>query len=97
MALQIDTSRALRLPYELGALVGAILEALPADELDWIEWKSGLDLSTKSAQGTIARHALGMANRQPDAAAAYLQGAATSSSVPSLATRRASFPLTCRS
>jgi len=74
MAVQIDTSRALRLPDELAALVSAVLGALPVDELDWIEWKSGLDLSTKSAQGTVARHILGMANRQPDAAASYMQG-----------------------
>jgi hypothetical protein len=74
MAVQIDTSRALRRPDELAALVAAVLKALPADELDWIEWKSGLDLSTKSVQGTMARHILGMANRQPDAAATHTQG-----------------------
>jgi hypothetical protein len=74
MAVQVDTSRALRRPDELAALVAAVMQALETDELDWIEWKSTLDLSTKPVQGTLARHILGMANRQPDAAAPYLQG-----------------------
>jgi hypothetical protein len=74
MAVQIDTARALRRPDELAALVLAVVKAHPADELDWIEWKSGLDLSAKSVQGTLARHILGLANRQPGAAAAHMQG-----------------------
>lgn len=74
MAVQVDTSRAQRRPDELSALVGAVVQALETDELDWIEWKSALDLTTKSVQGTLARHILGMANRQPDAAAAHMQG-----------------------
>jgi hypothetical protein len=74
MAVPVDTSRALRRPDELGALVGAVVQALQADELDWIEWKSGLDLSAKAAQFTLARHILGMANRQPAAAAAHMEG-----------------------
>jgi hypothetical protein len=39
-----DTARALRRPDELAALVLGVLHAHPADELDWIEWKSSLDL-----------------------------------------------------
>jgi hypothetical protein len=74
MAVQIDTARALRRPDELAALVRAIVQAHAADELDWIEWKSGLELSTKSVQGPLARHILGLANRQPAAAATHLQG-----------------------
>lgn len=74
MAVQVDTSRALRRPDELAALVSAVLQALETDELDWIEWKSALDLGIKSVQGMLARHILGMANRQPDAAAAHMQG-----------------------
>jgi hypothetical protein len=74
MAVQVETSRALRRPDELAALVCAVLQALETDELDWIEWKSVLDLGIKSVQGTLARHILGMANRQPDAAAAHMQG-----------------------
>ena len=65
MAVMIDTSCALRTPQQLAGLVQAVVGALPADELDWIEWKAGLDLSGKRVQGTIARHILGMANRLP--------------------------------
>ncbi len=53
---------------------GAVARALDEDERDWIEWKSDHDLTTKSTHGTIARHILGMANRQPDAAAPHIQG-----------------------
>lgn len=74
MAVVIDTSRALRTPGELGSLVRAIVAALPEDELDWIEWKCGGDLSDKATQGTIARHILGMANRRPEQAALRAQG-----------------------
>jgi hypothetical protein len=51
---------------EAAAVVGAVLPASPADELDWIEWKSTFDLSSKPVQGTLARHILGMANRLPE-------------------------------
>ena len=52
-AVQIDTARAMRRPDELAALVLAVVQAHPADELDWIEWKSGLDLSAKLVQGSM--------------------------------------------
>ncbi len=76
MALEIDTSRALRTPVELLALVHAVAAALPEDELDWIEWKCAGDLNDKPTQGTMARHILGMANRVPEQAAQYAQGCA---------------------
>jgi hypothetical protein len=63
MALSIDTSRPLRTPAELAALIAAVAAALPEDERDWLEWKSTLDLGDKSVQGVIARTILGMANR----------------------------------
>ena|ERR1039457_4401396 len=59
---------------EAAAVVDAVLAALPADELDWIEWKSSLDLGSKTVRGTLARHILGMANRLPDHAAAHADG-----------------------
>ena len=34
MAVQVDTSRALRRPDELATLVGAVMQALETDELD---------------------------------------------------------------
>ena len=74
MAVMIDTSRALRTPSELVDLVRAVIQALPSDELDWIEWKIGMDLGSKATQGTIARHILGMANRKPEDAQGHVQG-----------------------
>jgi hypothetical protein len=63
MALDVDSSAALRGQQRLAALVDAVVAASPNDEADWIEWKSAIDLGQKDAQGTIARHVLGMANR----------------------------------
>lgn len=74
MAVIIDNSRALRTPDELTSLVQAVIQALPSDELDWIEWKIGMDLGGKATQGTIARHILGMANRKPEDAQVHMQG-----------------------
>lgn len=74
MAVMIDTSCAPRTPEELAGLVQAVLGALPSDELDWIEWKASMDLSDKRAQGTIARHVLGMANRLPADARRHVEG-----------------------
>lgn len=44
------------------------------DEAEWIEWKSGLDLSTKTGCFPIARTILGMANRLPASAALVCEG-----------------------
>jgi hypothetical protein len=74
MAVVIDTSRAPRTPEELAGLVRAVMGALPADELEWIEWKASMDLGDKRAQGTIARHILGMANRLPADARRHVEG-----------------------
>lgn len=63
MALSIGTSRPLRTPGELAALISAVVGALPEDERDWLEWKRSLDLGDKVVQGVIARTILGMANR----------------------------------
>jgi hypothetical protein len=74
MAVMIDTSRAPRTPEELAGLVQAVLGALPADELDWIEWKASMDLADKRVEGTIARHVLGMANRLPADTQRHVEG-----------------------
>jgi hypothetical protein len=74
MTLRIDVSRALATHEERAALVRAVVAAQPEDELDWIEWKIGADLSKGAAQGTMARHILGMANRLPDRAAVHAGG-----------------------
>jgi hypothetical protein len=59
---------------EATEVVDAVLAASPEDELDWIEWKSSLDLSSKTVRGTLARHILGMANRLPERAVAHASG-----------------------
>jgi hypothetical protein len=74
MTLNIDLTRAPRRPTELQDLVGAVLEADPADETDWIEWKSARPLTTAEGRGDAARHILGFANRHPDRAARSFEG-----------------------
>lgn len=59
---------------EATAVVGAVLAASSADESDWVEWKSSLDLSDKAVRGTLARHILGLANRPPEEAARHAAG-----------------------
>lgn len=63
VAPDIPTARPLRTHAELAQLVAAIVKASPTGETDWLEWKRTLDLSSKIAQGVIARTILGMANR----------------------------------
>lgn len=74
MTLRIDVSRALATHEERAALVGAVVDAQPEDELDWIEWKIAGDLSKGPTQGIIARHILGLANRLPERAALHAGG-----------------------
>src|ERR1700761_2487759 len=74
MPVQIDHNRDPRTPNALAHLVLAVTQASANDELDWIEWKCGLDLTDRGVQGTIARHILGMANRRPDQARPHLRG-----------------------
>ncbi len=74
VALSVDTSRALRGTRDLRLLVDAIVAATDHDEADWIEWKSGLDLTTKEGCFPIARTVLGMANRLPERASATCEG-----------------------
>jgi hypothetical protein len=55
MPVEINHSRELRTPNELAQLVYAVVKAAANDELDWIEWKSGYDLTDRPTQGTVAR------------------------------------------
>lgn len=66
MALHLDGPA--RRSTELRALIRAVLDAGEHDETDWIEWKSSLDLTVRAGQATVARHVLGMANRDPERA-----------------------------
>jgi hypothetical protein len=72
--LDIDTSRPLKRLAQLRDLIAAVKGAAPTDELDWIEWKVELDLNGHYGQGTLARHILGLANRDPDDAKRMTDG-----------------------
>jgi hypothetical protein len=74
MALNVESNSALRRPSELQGLVRAVLHADPADETDWIEWKSSRPLTTREGQADAARHILGFANRHPDRAGRNFEG-----------------------
>jgi hypothetical protein len=74
MAISFDSAAAPGTAEEALAVVDAVLAASATDELDWIEWKSSLDLRDKTVRGILARHILGMANRLPEQAAAHAGG-----------------------
>ena len=75
--LEIDTSCVFRSATQLAGLVAAVDEASSHDELDWLEWKSSLDLADLAQRGHIARHILGMGNRDADRAARSAGGLMT--------------------
>jgi hypothetical protein len=68
VTLALDTTRPFLRPTDLRDLVAAVDSALPGDESDWIEWKSDISLITPRGRGTVARHILGLANRDPSRA-----------------------------
>lgn len=74
MALDIDTSKELRRPADLVALVRSIVDATSADEPDWLEWKSDLDLTAAAGRFTVAKAILGLANRMPNKAKNHCAG-----------------------
>ena len=74
MAVNIDTTIALRGVRDLQRLVEAVIDADEHDEVDWVEWKGALDLSTKAGCFHVARAVLGMANRLPDRAGLTCEG-----------------------
>ncbi|WP_170914985.1 MULTISPECIES: RNA-binding domain-containing protein [unclassified Mycobacterium] len=60
----IDTTRALRTDDELLRLATAIHGSrLEAQETNWLEWKSSLDLNTAAGKFAVAKAVLGFANR----------------------------------
>jgi hypothetical protein len=74
MAVEIDTGVALRGMNDLRRLVEAVVGADENDELDWLEWKSTLDLSTKHGCFQVAKAVLGMANRAIEQAKLACEG-----------------------
>jgi hypothetical protein len=75
VAISLDSAASPGTADEATVVVDAVLAASPADELDWIEWKSNLELGGKTVRGILARHILGMANRLPELAAAHAPAA----------------------
>lgn len=75
MVLSLDTSRALRTPAQVLALMQAVYEAAPEDESRSIEWKSAYpDLTSTEASFAISRAILGLANRPVAVAATSFEG-----------------------
>ena len=69
MSLALDTPRQLRSVGELTQLVEAISRApASASEPDWLEWKSGADLTDKRWYAVISKLVAGFANRDPASA-----------------------------
>ena len=64
----------IRQALERQALVRWVRDTPGLQEPDWLEWKAGYDLTRKPGRAAIAKHLLGLANRDPDAAARHLDG-----------------------
>jgi hypothetical protein len=77
MGLTIAVDRAFCTEDERAALVKAVHEASrDAQETNWLEWKSSLDLSTPAGRFAVAKAILGFANRSPDQALLACEGTA---------------------
>lgn len=74
MALQLDTLRPFRSRSQVEQLLRAVLAADPADEPEWLEWKSRLDLSKRSRVLMVAKEVLGLANRSVEKASRFCEG-----------------------
>jgi hypothetical protein len=72
--LDFDSSRAVMGLPERQRLIGAVLGASAADETQWLEWKSSLEIPKARGQFTVAKGILGFANRMPDTASRWAGG-----------------------
>jgi len=64
----------IRQPSERLALVRWVRDMPELQEPDWLEWKRGYDLTRNPGRATTAKHLIGFANRDPDAAGRHLVG-----------------------
>lgn len=70
MALSFDDVQPVAGSARRRELIQAVRHADDTDERDWLEWKGTVDLTSQREVGKhLARNVLGMANRNPDAAA----------------------------
>jgi len=76
VAINLDTSLAIRRPSDRVALVEAVLQAHSSDEAEWVEWKLDVELDRAEGRFKASRHILGFANRSPNDAARFLGGQA---------------------
>ncbi len=77
MSLDLDTSRSIRTPAGRRDLICAVRDSQPGEfELDWLEWKSDVDLRQKKWKFEIARQTLGFGNRDAARAARVAEGCA---------------------
>lgn len=77
MVLPLNTSRALRTPDELRALVSGIRDAPTSEqETNWLEWKAQLSFEDRSARASLSKGILGFANRDPEVAQRFCAGVA---------------------
>jgi hypothetical protein len=67
-------TRAIRGPVDRLALVQYVRDTSALQEKDWVEWKSGYDLTTKPGRASVAKHLIGFANRDPSAASSTSEG-----------------------
>jgi hypothetical protein len=76
MALEIDTSRALRSHAQLTELVAAVVRANPGEQETYaLEWKSSPAIETdREARFKLGKQVIGFANRHPDEAAKTFDG-----------------------
>src|SRR3954452_24898125 len=63
-----------RRPSDRKALVEYIEATANLQETDWLEWKSGYDLTTPTGRASTARQIIGFANRMPDQAERHADG-----------------------
>lgn len=74
MALDPNWHKDAKKPSELNAIVQSIAEDPNSQESDFIEWKSGYDLSTRFYAAKTAKQLIGFANREPKKASRFLDG-----------------------
>lgn|GEM_PF-1310555 len=75
MTLNLDTSKPLRSLPPLEALVRAVRDAPEStQEQPFVEWKSTADAQEPKWRAELAKQVLGMANRDPEAAAPWFGG-----------------------
>jgi hypothetical protein len=76
VALNMNTTTALRTTDELMGLINAVKAAGTHDETNFLELKSTLDLSTDEAKFKIAKAILGFSNRPVEGARQNFEGCA---------------------